>query len=70
MNKLQKIALVATVALATLSSPAAFAEGEAAAAAESFQTFFSTGAAAIGAAMLTAAFVAVGWKWLKGMAFS
>ncbi len=67
MNKLQKIALVAT---ATLASSAAFAEGEAAAAAESFQTFFSTGAAAIGAAMLTAAFVAVGWKWLKGMAFS
>lgn len=39
-------------------------------AAENFQTTFSGHAATIGGAMVAAAFAAVIWKWVKGMAFS
>ena len=39
-------------------------------AASNFQTTFSGHAATIGGAMVAAAFAAVIWKWVKGMAFS
>jgi hypothetical protein len=58
--------------VATAASGSAFAEAsaEVTAATTSFQTFFTDNANLIGGVMLTAAFVAIGWKWLKGTAFS
>ncbi len=67
-GKLAKAGLVTTA----LVSGSAFAEAsaEVTAATTSFQTFFTDNANLIGGVMLTAAFVAIGWKWLKGTAFS
>ncbi|MBB1335963.1 hypothetical protein H5200_15855 [Pseudoalteromonas sp. SG43-7] len=57
---------------ATVVSGSALAEAsaEVTAATTSFQGFFTDNANLIGGVMLTAAFVAIGWKWLKGTAFS
>ncbi len=57
---------------ATVASGSALAEAsaEVTAATTSFQSFFTDNANLIGGVMLTAAFVAIGWKWLKGTAFS
>lgn len=57
---------------ATVVSGSALAEAsaEVTAATTSFQSFFTDNANLIGSVMLTAAFVAIGWKWLKGTAFS
>lgn len=40
------------------------------AAASGFSTQFVASAAVIGGAMITAAFGAIVWKWIKGMIFS
>lgn len=67
-NKLVKAGVLATA----LVSGSAFAEvdpGVTAATAQ-FTSFFTDNANAIGAAFLGAAFVAIVWKWLKGMSFS
>lgn len=69
MKNLLKATLVAST-LATGSVFANTAGSEAQAAVDSFTSFFTANAALIGVAMLTAAFVAIGWKWLKGMAFN
>tara|TARA_B100001059_G_C17835373_1_gene587695 strand:- start:4345 stop:4569 length:225 start_codon:yes stop_codon:yes gene_type:complete len=58
------------VATAASGSALAEASAEVTAATTSFQTFFTDNANLIGGVMLTAAFVAIGWKWLKGTAFS
>ena len=57
---------------ATAVSGSAFAEvaPEVTAATTSFQTFFTDNVNLIGGVMLTAGFVAIGWKWLKGTIFS
>ena len=59
------------VAAATISgSAAAEAAAEVTAATTAFQSFFTDNANLIGGVMLTCAFIAIGWKWLKGTAFS
>lgn len=56
---------------ATAVSGSAFAEAaaEVTAATSGFQTFFTDNANLMGGVFLTAGFIAVGWKWLKGMLF-
>ncbi|GAA70757.1 hypothetical protein [Pseudoalteromonas sp. BSi20439] len=58
------------VAAATVSG-SAFAEvaAEVTAATTGFTSFFTDNANLIGGVFLTAGFVAIGWKWLKGMLF-
>ena len=58
------------VAAATVSG-SAFAEAaaEVTAATNGFIAFFTDNANLIGGVFLTAGFVAIGWKWLKGMLF-
>ena len=53
-------------------SGSAFAEAapEVSAATTAFQSFFIDNANLMGGVFLTAGFVAIGWKWLKGMMFS
>lgn len=67
-GKLSKAGLLVSAVV----SGSAFAEAsaEVTAATTSFQTFFTDNANLIGGVMLGAAFVAIGWKWLKGTAFS
>lgn len=67
-KKIKAGLLVASTAV----SGSAFAEAaaEVTAATTSFQTFFTDNANLIGGVMLTAGFVAIGWKWLKGTIFS
>ncbi|WP_372771252.1 hypothetical protein [Pseudoalteromonas sp.] len=67
MNKAIKImaGLAGFVAAGTASAAV-----DATAAAGTFTTDFATNAAIIGGALLGAAFVAIVWKWLKGMAFN
>lgn len=67
--KLQKTFLVASLMLATAVSTSAMAAIDVSGAAE-FQSDFTTAAATIGAAFLAAGFVAVAWKWVRGMLFS
>jgi len=58
------------VAAATISgSAAAEAAAEVTAATTGFTSFFTDNANLIGGVFLTAGFVAIGWKWLKGMLF-
>lgn len=68
-NKLFKAGVITSLAAA---SGSAFAEADAGvtAATTGFQTFFTDNANVIGAVFLTVGFVAIGWKWLKGMMFS
>ena len=68
-NKLTKAGILTALAAA---SGSAFAEAapEVSSASSSFQTFFTDNANLIGGVFLAAAFVAVGWKWLKGTTFS
>ena len=50
--------------------PAMAQDDPVAQAAQGFQSTFSGHATTIGVALLSAAFVALVWKWVKGMAFS
>ena len=67
-NKLAKAGLLTSA----LVSGSAFAEADPSvtAATTQFTSFFTDNANVIGAAFLGAAFVAIVWKWLKGMSFS
>ncbi|CAH9050424.1 hypothetical protein PSEHALCIP103_00192 [Pseudoalteromonas haloplanktis] len=58
------------VVAATVSG-SAFAEAaaEVTAATTGFTSFFTDNANLIGGVFLTAGFVSIGWKWLKGMLF-
>lgn len=69
---LKKVAGTASVFGATaLVSVSAMAQDTGVSdAASNFQSTFSGHAATIGGAMVAAAFAAVIWKWVKGMAFS
>lgn len=68
-NKLAKAGLIATSVLAAGAAHAE-AAAEVTAATTQFQTFFTDNANLIGGVFLTAGFVAIGWKWLKGTIFS
>ncbi|WP_199524897.1 hypothetical protein [Pseudoalteromonas sp. bablab_jr011] len=68
-SKLAKAGLVVTSVLAAGAAHAE-AAAEVTAATTSFQTFFTDNANLIGGVMLLCAFVAIGWKWIKGMSFS
>ncbi|MEL7797657.1 hypothetical protein V6D52_00445 [Idiomarina loihiensis] len=73
LKKIKKYAGAATVVVASsVVSVSAMAQdaGGVSSAASNFQTTFSGHAATIGGAMVAAAFAAVVWKWVKGMAFS
>lgn len=65
-----KNTIVATllVSLAILA-PSAFAAIDVATQASAFTSDFGTACAAIGGAMITAAFVAVAYKWIKAAIF-
>lgn len=67
-NKLAKAGILTTLVASgsALAEPAA----EVTAATTQFTTFFTENANLIGGAFLGAAFVAIVWKWLKGMSFS
>lgn len=62
----------AGVLFTAVVSGSAFAEAspEVTAATTQFQAFFTDNANLIGGVFLTAGFVAIGWKWLKGTIFS
>lgn len=60
------VVMSSVVALPAMAQDA----GGVSSAASNFQTTFSGHAATIGGAMVAAAFAAVVWKWVKGMAFS
>jgi hypothetical protein len=68
-NKLLKAGVITSLVAA---SGSAFAEAapEVTAATTQFQAFFTDNANLIGGVFLTAGFVAIGWKWLKGTIFS
>lgn len=63
------LAVVTTASLALPGIALADVSGVEAAAA-GFSTQFVSSAAVIGGAMITAAFGAIVWKWIKGMIFS
>ncbi|WP_165725548.1 hypothetical protein [Pseudoalteromonas sp. SA25] len=70
---MKKLTALKTGVLVSLAAVAGGAHAEAdagvTAATTGFQTFFTDNANIIGAVFLTAGFVAIGWKWLKGMLF-
>lgn len=68
MKSLKKASVVALIATALVSTTAMAVDVSAQATA--FQTDFTTAAGVIGAAMISAGFVAIVWKWAKGMLFS
>jgi len=67
-NKLAKAGILTTLVVS--GSALAEAAPEVTAATTQFTTFFTENANLIGGAFLGAAFVAIVWKWLKGMSFS
>lgn len=69
MKKLLKIGTVVSSVLLTGSVLATEPTGVAAAA-ESFTTTFGADAATVGSALILMAFLAIGFKWVKGMIFS
>jgi len=68
-NKLVRAGIIASTTVAAGSAHAA-ADVNLVAAVEGFKTFFTENSAIIGVAFLAMAFIAIGWKWLKGMSFS
>jgi hypothetical protein len=66
-----KKSTVLVVAVSTLAvlAPSAFAAIDVSTAAGEFTTDFTTAAAAVGGAMISAAFVAVVYKWIKATIF-
>lgn len=62
--------MVSLGAFVAAGSAHAAADAGVTAATDGFKTFFTENSALIGGAFLAMAFIAVGWKWLKGMSFS
>ena len=63
--------ILAGLGALTLTGAAhAEANAELVSAVNGFKTFFTDNSAIIGVAFLAMAFIAIGWKWLKGMSFS
>lgn len=67
MKKLSS--MTAVVLLSVIASPAAFAAIDVSTAAGTFTTDFTTAAAVVGGAMISGAFVAVVYKWIKATIF-
>lgn len=69
MKKLLKIGAAVSASLLT-GAVMATPPGAVEAAATSFTTDFSANAALVGGAIIGMAFLAIGFKWVKGMIFS